>query len=205
MDSFKKTFLTPSSVSSYHVLDYVIPDILKEATDRFIGGDVDGISIRIFLHACSFQGEHPAARSEIDVMKRSAAVPCTLRAFQYQYTDGVPNYSCPRDVSSKHVPYTRSMQLSFLLRPYVCSAQHTCFFGMREKNIPWYHVTGKWPLFETEQRKQKEKIVNEKRGRILKVFFDPYLHNFAASGHLQKGVGKTLFEICFRQLVNLGH
>lgn len=49
-----------------HALDYLIADITKAVTDKFIGEDADGSSIHLFFDVCSFMGACKAAYQAID-------------------------------------------------------------------------------------------------------------------------------------------
>lgn len=73
--------LRPSWISTNHIFDYLIPDILNEDTTWDIDEDADGSFIRIYLDVGSFLCEYPAAAQVIEVMKYSAWALLTLCSF----------------------------------------------------------------------------------------------------------------------------
>lgn len=62
--------LTPSGLFSRAVLDFLIPDFMKEATEWFFVEDAKGSSIRTFLDTWGFWGTIPAASQVVDVTEK---------------------------------------------------------------------------------------------------------------------------------------
>lgn len=71
----------PSGISTNHVMDYLISNIMKGATDGFSGEEAERSSIRIFLDVCSFLVDYRSASQVIGVMRHSAGAPCILSTF----------------------------------------------------------------------------------------------------------------------------
>lgn len=124
----KTLSLTPSGIFTKDVIDYFIPDIMKDATNRFIGGDAKGSSIRILMNFGGFLDDYPAASQVIEVMEHSAGPPCTLWTFWYQYIHGVPDFSYISDVSSGITSFTRSLDRLVLPKGHGLSGHGTAFW-----------------------------------------------------------------------------
>lgn len=123
---------TSSGVSTDHVLDYDISNIMKGETDRLTGEDTNLSSIHIFIDFCCYLGEHPASSEGINVMRYSGDVVCPFCSFRYQDTIWGPYCTYRAEQSSRHVSFTGYVNCSILIWSHGLSAQHTHFLGMKK-------------------------------------------------------------------------
>lgn len=83
--------LTPCTVSTNLVVDYLIRDILGGTIGGSAGIDAEGTETKIFLDISGFLGDYPACSDVLYVVKHSAGAPYTHCIFRYLYRDERPH------------------------------------------------------------------------------------------------------------------
>ena len=133
--SIRTVSLTPPGISTNFILDYIIKDIVKAATEGIPSIDAHGNTVYIFVDVVGFVGDYPESSKVIDVLSHSAGAPCTVCSFRYRNNDNDSKYAYTSMIHSGHSSFVRGMRRSLSLRSIKNHADDFNFLGFKEGGV----------------------------------------------------------------------
>lgn len=201
--SVRTISLTPTGVSTNHVLNHIIPDIVKGATEGFKTVDAGGKQVRMFIEVVGFIGDYPESSKVIDVLHHSARAPCTVCSFRHRTAVSTARYAYSLIIHSQHTSFRRSLRKTMAMRSAKVSEDDCNFLGMCNGTDTDVNDDGRWPLLKLACELDKCKLnvpLTDDNKPVVNVEFDPYSRNVIAPDHLLAGIGKFLLESIFVNL-----
>ena len=209
--SVRTISLVPNGVSTNHVLDHVINDIVKGSTQGFDAVDLNGERCKLFVDVIGFIGDYPASSSIVDAMSHAASSPCTHCSFRVLEGPGKEFksiYGYSTTIHSATTSFSRGRMKTLSLRRAGIDDADCTLLGMNTGNVEDIDVPGRWPLLRLSDQicsvLPSNVALSERGSPVLQPCFDAYTRNFVAPDHLITGLITNLMEACLHQLEGTG-
>ena len=197
--------LTPPGVSTNHVLQYIIDDIVTGAREGFTTTDSDGQEVVIFLDCVGYIADYPAITEALDVLGHNSNVPCHLCSF-YRYDKsgrGFAAYGYTSDINSSHPSYARSGYRSSIIRHVDVKDSDLNAMGLREQSRYMASILPLHNLCERLEAVRDSIPITRKGARVVPGIFDPYRSCVIAPDHLFLGMAQNVLS-CVIKLMPRG-
>lgn len=198
--SIRTISLTATGFSTNEVLDFIIPDLLKGATEGFKTYDAAGEKVLMFIKVIGFKGDYPEASKVLGVLIHSARTPCTVCTFRHLTAITLSRFGYSTLIHSLNSGFGRSFRKCLSLRSCNLSTKSVKYFGMVQGSIGDIDEFRRWPLFKLacalDAVRASVSLTKDEKP-VINVDFDPYSRNFVAPDHLLAEIGKYLLEFIF--------
>ena len=128
----RRTALTPPGVSTNHIIQHIIPDIVEGTAHGFPTMDADGNDVVQFLDCVGFTGDYPAISEKLDILRHMSNAPCHVCAFRrYDMSvHGHSMYGYSGSIHSGHPSFSRTGERVAILRELNVSEEDLHRFGI---------------------------------------------------------------------------
>ena len=192
--------LTVPGVSTNAVLNYIVSDILKGATDGIDGYTPADDEVKIFVDVVADVADYSAAAHAIDVIDHVGSATCTHCTIQRADRYSSSNIGYTVRQHSQNTSSLPSSERYIALREARIDDGDANHLGMSRtsasgvRNRPLLHLT------EQLDRARSEIPRSVPGEKAVSGIFDPYRSNVVASDHLLAGLAKNTLSVCFQNL-----
>ena len=141
--------VTPNGVSSNFVIDFIIDDLEKAATEGLVATDANGSKCVVFVEVVGFVADYPASCVVLDVLSHTDHSPrthCTFRVIEGPERDNISVYARASSIHSANTNFTRSIYRTHAVRSTNPDENDLNLLGMKPGKFGQGEVSAKWFL-----------------------------------------------------------
>ncbi|MEM1282988.1 MAG: hypothetical protein AAGG81_05485, partial [Chlamydiota bacterium] len=192
--------LTPSGVSTNHVLDYIIEDLVSGSLDGFDCFDPFGNKVRFFFDIIGFLADYPASSSVVDVLGHNGSAPCTHCTFVLVRSQLRSRYAFTTTINSSNSMFRRTQWRTVSIRSVGLDSTQSQQLGVKDGDNSTLNDRGRYPLLKLASQFNERLNQHNRITPFNTEYKDGYEMNIVAPDHLLTGLMKGVLYCTFRQL-----
>ena len=204
--SVRSIGLTPHGVSTNHILDSIIDDLVVAATKGVQTRDYKGDQCVVFIEVAGYVADYPASSSVLDVLCHSAYAPCThcsFRVLEGPRKDLESRFAHSISIHSASSSFCRGNLRTEAMRRSRIGESDCNLLGMKDGDYSLVHTPGLWPFIRLSDSLSNcsSSTHDVTPGNPIPFSsFDGYSRNVIAPDHLLTGISTNLIECVFSEL-----
>ena len=198
----RRIALTPPGVSTNHILEAIIPDIVEGTAHGFPALDADGNETVIFLDCVGFIADYPAVSEALDVLGHMSNAPCHACAFRrYDRSgQGHSKYGYTADIHNGHPSFSRTGERTAILRELNIPEEDLHRLGMQREGSSRHRLHPLHAL-SVALSGARARVPRTSDGvPVVPAMFDPYRSCIVAPDHLFLGMSQDAINCVLRHL-----